>query len=355
MIWHIRRMEPRDLEEFLPFLGRRITYMQVEKHYRWLYEQNPHGHALTWLTIHNDTEKIIGCTSIFPRKMWFNGRTVLGSIGGDTFVDPKFRRQGIAKGLHTVSIEDMRKSGIKFHFGFPVPANLGAFLKGGAYNPGDFIAIRFVSSADAILKKIKLPHYLIPFFTKGLGLFFKPYLKSVLSRGKSNLGELLITQHFDNKFDRLMEEIKPLFKICGVRDSEYLNWRYFKNPLHAHTIVSYEQNGQLHGLAALEMRESKCVIFDFFVRPTDLLVNDFICRIVEYAIQNGAKTVSTMINPSGPYMHCFKNCRFLKAFGDKKPLMVLTAHDDRNADEMQKFSNWYLSYGDEDIEAKDLR
>jgi GNAT superfamily N-acetyltransferase len=355
MMWHIRRMESRDLEAFLKFLGRRITYMQVEKHYHWLYEQNPHGHALTWLSIHKDTEKIIGCTSIFPRKMRMNGQTILGSVGGDTFVDPKFRRQGIAKGLHNVSLEDMRKNEINFHFGFPVPANLGAFIKGGAYYPGDFKSIRFISDAEIILNKIKLPQSLMRFFAKGIDPVLKLYIRGVLSRGKSHRGELRTVKHFDSKFDTLMQEITPLFEICGIRDSEYLNWRYFKNPLKAHTVISYEKNGELHGLAALEMRETKCVIFDFFARPTDLLVEDFICRIVEYGIHNGAKAVSTMINPSGPYVHCFKSCGFHAGLGVKKPLMVLTAHDDPYADELQKLSNWYLSYGDQDVEATYLR
>ena len=355
MTWYIRKMESSDIESYLSFLSRRITHIQVDKHYRWLYEQNPHGHALTWLSIHEDTEKIIGCTSIFPRKMWLNGQTVLGCCGGDTFIDPKFRRQGIAKGLHDMSLDDMRKNGIRFHFGFPVSANLGAFLKAGAYHPGDFKSIRFISGAEAILKKINLPHNLMGFFAKGIDLCFKPYFKTVLSRGKSPLGELRVMQHCDDKFDELIDEINPLFKICGARDSEYLNWRYFKNPLQAHTLISYEKNGELHGLAALEMRGSECVIFDFFARPTDLLVKDFICRIVEYGIHNGAKAVSTIINPSGPYVQCFKNCGFYSRFGVNKPLMVLTEHDDPNVEEMQKLSNWYLSYSDQDMEAINLR
>ena len=89
MEWFIKRMEPQELDPYLNFLGHRITYMPVLSHFQWLYQENPHGKAVTWLAIHRKNKKIIGCTSIFPRRIWVKDHITLGSVGGDTLVHPR--------------------------------------------------------------------------------------------------------------------------------------------------------------------------------------------------------------------------------------------------------------------------
>ena len=91
MDWYIRSLEPKDRVSFLSFLANWINHIAVAIRYQWLYEENPHGKALTWLAIHRKNEEIIGCTSIFLKNFRSKDHVILGAIGGNACVNPKFR------------------------------------------------------------------------------------------------------------------------------------------------------------------------------------------------------------------------------------------------------------------------
>ena len=110
--WYIRPIQAEDTKAFLSFLSAWVTNVSLEDRYRWIYQDNPHGKALTWLAVTSLDNKIVGCASVFPRKMWLNGHAETGSAGGDTYVDPMWRRKGIAEALHRASSKGMRKKGV---------------------------------------------------------------------------------------------------------------------------------------------------------------------------------------------------------------------------------------------------
>src|SRR5256885_9566209 len=105
----------------------------ITARYEWLYLANPHGRALTWLVIEQATGEAVGCTSIFPRKVIVDGRERTGSIGGDCYIDPRARRQGLATALHRLSLTQMREHGVDFMYGPPNPNNFAALVKAGSH------------------------------------------------------------------------------------------------------------------------------------------------------------------------------------------------------------------------------
>ena len=88
---------PRDQELVKTLLqGHLGPDADVEARYQWLYLKNPHGKARTYLATHGATGEAAGLTSLFPRRVLVAGRHRNGAIGGDGYVRPAFRRQGIA-------------------------------------------------------------------------------------------------------------------------------------------------------------------------------------------------------------------------------------------------------------------
>lgn len=349
-------MKSEDRDPYLNFLGHRITYVPVSSHYQWLYQENPHGKAITWLAIHRKSDEIIGCTSIFPRRIWFRGQIILGCVGGDTFVDPNFRRRGIAKQLHQISISEMRETGIKFHYGFPNSANLGAFLKSGGCHPGNFREMRLLLRSQRIVAKLKLGETLSSRLTRFADIFISLYINFKLRGSTHDDGNLKKISRFSTSFDKLVEEVIPSYNVCCVRDSEYLTWRYFGNPLKAHTILSYEEEGSLHGFAAIEFCGDRCIIFDFFVRNEQEIVRNFLCNLIRYAITKNSNSIISTINPEGLYYRHFLTCGFKSgSHSTELPLMVLTANEDEDIEYMRNIGNWYLTHGDYDIESIGLR
>ena len=105
MGYHIRIAEPRDRGEILGLVRELFgpdgaRDIDIERRHTWLYDDNPHGQAITWLAIDDETGAVAGCSSFFPRRMALPGRTVRGALGGDCFVHPRLRRRGVGTALH---------------------------------------------------------------------------------------------------------------------------------------------------------------------------------------------------------------------------------------------------------------
>jgi len=347
---YIRKMESGDESVYLTFLDS-LKSRPFRSHYQWLYKENPHGEALTWLVIHHRNGTIIGATSIFPRRVWFRDGITLGCCGGDTLVDPMFRRRGIATELHRVSRPGAAEAGIRFQYGLPNTANTGAHLKAASYFPGSFQEIRILLRIDPVINKVNLGGILPAGLLRlGSGMLWL-HIKPKLSRSTDWDKNIKVVSEFDKRFDKLMESVTPAFNICGVRDSRYLNWRYFKSPRRVHTILGYEEQGILHGFAALEFYNDRCYLFDFFIRKEDELVERFISCLIRFVMSKGSHMLTWTANPAGPYVKNFLQCAFRIRKGTNLPLEVHVPNEDRDLEYLTKLENWYLDYADFDYES----
>ena len=112
---------PEDRLAIEAAVAERLPGVDVARRHRWLYEENPHGPALTWIARDGATGQVAGMTSFFPRCIVAQGREVTAAMGGDCYVRPAFRRRGIASALHGASRRDMSRFGIEVKFGTPTP------------------------------------------------------------------------------------------------------------------------------------------------------------------------------------------------------------------------------------------
>jgi hypothetical protein len=345
--WTIRQMEPQDEESYLNFLAHRVTRMAVADHYNWLYRNNPHGTALTWLVIHTKTEDIIGCTSIFPRRMWLNGKFVMGSVGGDTFVNLRFRRQGIATALHQTSIPEMSACGVDIHYGFADARPMAAFRKAGAHFPFTLQEVGFYfRRGDSVVRQLPLPARL----KRVAGRVIERGVLRPFSRFGDKTADSCLKSicAFDGRFDALLEELLPNFGICPVRDSRYLNWRYFENPTKAQQIVSYEENGHLMGFAALEIAGDICYLVDLFAYPKH--VPSFMRGIMDLAYTKNVTFMSAIVNPYGPYYNHYLANQFQPQASEMMfQFCISDNYDEREL--LLSAPNWYLAYADYDVES----
>lgn len=350
--WYIRKMEQLDLENYLRFLGQWITHVPVSSHYQWL-QENPHGKPLIWLVIHRKTNDIIGCHSIFPRKLWVRNKYILGGIGGDMFVEPRFRRRGIATELQRACLMEMKEAGIQVKYGFPLGPNLRAILKAGGYHIGIFKKMEFGLFGMRVVNKLcrKGAFSFVPLRLTNKILYF--YTMYKLSRFYNSSSGLRQIYKFGTEFDKLVEDLFPSYGICVVRDSEYLNWRYFKNPLRPHVILGYEANGVLCGFACLEFSKYECYLVDFFVKNDDELVESFVCAIVKFAVSKGSNLILSIINPVGLYARNFRNCGFRLGLDlvDGFPLDIMVPRSENDSAYLMDIRNWHLTYMDIDIES----
>src|SRR5438105_13906686 len=120
----IVRAAQRERSDVLELLAEHLPGTDVASRHAWLYERNPHGRALTAIAYEAQTGVPVGLTSVFPRKVLVGGEVRLGSMGGDGYVRPAFRRRGIAAELHKACVALMKQADVEFMFGPPEPYNL---------------------------------------------------------------------------------------------------------------------------------------------------------------------------------------------------------------------------------------
>ena len=346
MKWRIRRLVTGDEARFVPFLGNWISDQPVDIHFDWLYRGNPHGNAITWLASHAATDRIVGCTSAFPRRMIFNGRPVLGCFGGDAFVDPEFRRRGIAQSLHEFGVEDMRQLEIECLYGFPVPANLRAFLRAGALAPCDYHRFRLQLNANSIVRSLGLG----PFSQMAVAIINPAvnfYLDSKIFRNAPK-GRLQIVRTFDSSVDDLFESVAQKFGICCVRDAAYLNWRFSHHPFIRSTNVIWKDDDKLLAYAVLDLRTEQCKILDYFVRDNVKFAIKFLASLAHFARDNGKESISLNLYAQGRIANTFRKAGFRSA-GKGVRFMVHTTHDPEKDKVFNNPDEWYLMPGDRDI------
>jgi GNAT superfamily N-acetyltransferase len=269
----VRRADISDREQLVSLIGKMENVPDAGARYEWLYASNPHGFAHSWIAIDGETSQAVGCTSYFPRKVLIDGVVHVAALGGDAFVEPFARRRGIAKALHQASMATYRQGDTEFTYGPPYDANLQAIIKAGGHFIGrleNFVRIlsmpalnripayyRAARPAGSDLKKllIRLPRMLLN--------------RSSGSKGSAVPVTLVPVERFDSEFDRLFDQCAAGYRVLGVRDSAYLNWRYFAAPRRRQVPFAARSSGKLIGMAALEVFRDRAEIIDLFTFQQD--------------------------------------------------------------------------------------
>ena len=340
--FQIRRAEDEDRDGLLRLIGKLYSGDSVAR-YEHLYRSNPHGSALTWLAIETTTGVAVACTSLFPRRVRVAGRQRVGSIGGDCYVEPRVRRQGLAVALHRASLSEMRERGVDFMYGPPVPNNLAALLKAGSTLVGEYRRwVRPLNARAPIYESLSRgPRSLM---ARAIGVPLR-----VLDRvGRSSMRGFSIDEvaTFGAEFDELFERVAPTHTIAGVRDSGYLAWRYAAPRRQVPLAVRH--HGELTGLVVMEMDQERAALVDVFT-STDAASTDMALRLaMEYAAARGCYSIEVNATERSPV------ARRLGRFGyisrGARGFQVAVSRLDEQVDVLVAAPAWHLMEADKDLD-----
>jgi GNAT superfamily N-acetyltransferase len=219
--------------------------MDVARRHRWLYEENPHGRALTWIARDGATGKVAGVTSFFLRRIVAGGREVTAALGGDCYVRPAFRRRGIASALHGASRRDMSRFGIEVMFGTPTPGNVTPLAQHRTRDvvevvryarPVGAAALGLSSRLDVVARRVLQPH--------SRGLVLDPFRER------------------DPRVDAIWEQTRAELGIATVRDAEFYDWRFRRSPSQQQRPFVVLDHGRPIAACALERVGRRLCVID---------------------------------------------------------------------------------------------
>jgi hypothetical protein len=336
------REATRDDRAHVIRLIRNVYAGDVAARYEWLYLDNPHGRALTWLAIEKAGGEAVGCTSIFPRRVMVGGRMRLAGIGGDCYIDPRVRRRGLATRLHVASFAGMRRAGIEFMYGPPTPNNLGALVKAGSHLVTGYRRwVRPLTSHGAYQSAFSRMPTRFEARLAGLPIMVLDRLTRGDARGFT-VGEVF---EFGGEFDALFAAAAPTHPVAGVRDRDYLAWRYRGGNQKA---LAVRRDGELVGLITIEKSGREAAIMDIF-SPNDARLMDAMLRLViEYATAWGCARLELCMTEGCAMARRLLRHGFIAR--DERGFQVALADADAQAATLLAPGSWHLTEADQDLE-----
>jgi hypothetical protein len=328
MSYSIRPATPDDRARIVATLREYLPALDPDARWRWLYETNPHGRALTWIAIDDASGETAGITSFFRRKLIVDGRVREGALGGDGYVRPKFRRRGIGEAMHAASRRDMSRHDIDVMFGTPMPANVTPLTKVGARTITE--VVRLVRPLHGIALKLPSPFAQIatPFLTP---LAFGARLEHAADP--------------DPRIDTVWRRAAPELRIATVRDAAFYGWRFNRSPSgKQHAFVIVDRKGQPIGACALER-------LDRIVRIVDLLApkrtwSRSLAAIGAHARREGAQAVELKLTREDAGARRVLLDGYLTREG--KPFNLLLPAGDPEAATYFDPRRWYFTWAEAD-------
>lgn len=328
--FEIRVATDRDRDDVAQLIREMIPGVAADARLHWLYEKNPAGRALTWIA--RERGELAGCTSYFPWRLVLDGDEVLGALGGDGYVRPKFRRRGLGSLLHEAARAGMKSAGIHCMYGAPGALNVTPLKHAGSREIGQVVRwARPLRGAALGLRPAPLDR-----LVRGvLRPRFAPKLEPMVRA--------------DQRIDDVWRAFAPTVRLAAVRDSTFYTWRFMDAPAQKEPAFVIVEGGRPIGACALElMHEGRSLrIVDLMAQPGAW--HRCLAAIAHHAADTGALFLDIKLMAlDGRRRHMWRS-GFVER--DAKPFLVVipTDGDRRFLDPMR----WFYCGADSDLDSLD--
>ncbi|MBX3621810.1 MAG: GNAT family N-acetyltransferase [Rhizobacter sp.] len=237
---------------------------RVEDKYRWFYIDNPNGPTRLLLLRHGPA--CVGAAGMVTRRFLARGKALSAGLLTDLYVAGDHRSVMPALMLQ----RQMRTLGLELHdllYGYPNDKSLPIVRRLGYREIGQGIGKYVMPLRYAAYLERRLPGGLSrlagALLDRLVPLYFTPY-KALLGRWH---GAWLET--FDERFDALWQRACAHEGVIGVRDKQFLSWRFCARPSHHYRIfaLSRQPGGDLEAYAVCEALAEVFHIRDLLVSP----------------------------------------------------------------------------------------
>lgn len=128
-------------------------------------------------------------------------------------------------------------------------------------------------------------------------------------------------EHFDERFEHLVERAAEAFDLIQVRDRQFLNWRYRDDRAGQFTVRVAEADGEALGYLALRTGHATTDIGDLLVLPGRLDVAHALIRdAVELSRATGSSAIRSWMISGHPYEPLLTDLGFVRARTSTKPV-----------------------------------
>lgn len=349
-VWQVRDGNKKDLKGILSL--RKIVFGEMEqdkldeRFWRWEFEEGPEGKAFIYIV--EDENRVIGHFADVPRRFSFQGEAVLGTLSLDLMVHPDYWRRGIFTAMGRYGAQRVKQADGLFMTAFPIrQETILGFKKIGWKEvvklPVLVYPIRFSGIVNRYL------HFLpLSVFIGGVARFFYTFLFKARRRNESKQIEIEEIVQLDDQFESFWRQALSLRLIMGIRDRNYLTWRYFQHPTRNYTIYRAKKSGEMMGYIVLRKVEllnfNSAVIVDLLALD-EVTLTALVEKGIHHSRQEGADLLGFMVPKVHLYYKILRGMGFLPS--PKTFLFMIYPLSGREI--FLSPEKWYVNWGDSDV------
>jgi hypothetical protein len=305
---------------------------------RWLYKENPDGQAIAWFVLDDRTGEVVGCTSVFPRRLRVRGssRPVVGWNCGDFCIVPRYRSLGAAVKLRQAARDAVDAGASPFLYAHPNDRMLQIHLRVGHQPLG-----RMVRYARPLRPRTgwRVADALVAGALRVAG----PGTR-VRSRHEA---EAVNGAGIGAELDELYDRVAPQVGTSLVRDATYVRWRFLQNPAKSDEVLLTRLGGRLTGYLVFAMRQEGALIKDWLA--ADEAARDrLFAACVDEAYRRGARSVSVVALETHPDIPRLGKYGFVRRPDSYTAVTYVGASFPGRSD-VTAAEAWYMTAGDRDI------
>ncbi len=324
-MFEVREATATDRPDIEALIAEMIPGCDVRARWRWLYETGSGGPALTWLARAPNGE-LAGATSLFPFRMILDGDPIFGSLGGDGYVRPAFRRRGLGGLLHDACRRGMTAHRVACMYGAPGAMNVTPLKHGGSRELGH--VARYVRPVRV-----------------GPSLVGDLVARTAAPGSAAQLVPMAPT---DPRVDAVWTAARDSLRLAAVRDARFYQWRFAESPARRQIPYVIESRGGPIGACALESLRGGADLQIVDVVTVPGAWHDCLAAIVRHAAaRTRARTVATKLFAIDARRRAMWRSGFVER--DVKPFLCMIPSDgDRRFVDPQR---WFYTGADSDLDA----
>jgi len=313
----------------------------------WKYYKNPAGdHDIQVAEVDGE---VVGSLGIRAMRAKIEEQEISACHVCDLMIKNDFRR-GTFMRLSKAATRDYEGKGRLFVYGTSVKDTLLLSVKLLGFATAGPIKrlVRILDPTPYLQRKLKFRP-----LARILGLLGAFYLELRHWRSMKTAPDYLIKKvdRVDERFDELWQRRRDDYEISIVRDTTYLRWRYFQNPVQTYTVLAAEKEGRLEGFIVVCLRVgfiNRGFIVDMLADPSDdELCRSLLSEALRFLGRLGVNNVSCWWLE---HMPAFDICRQMGfVVQETNHDLIVRTHNDRwDNDFLSERRRWYFCFGDTD-------
>ena len=320
--------------------------------YNWQFLQNPYQQGYCWLVQAGDEP--VGTVSVGPRLLHGGGKDVPVGVIGDFAIDKRHRIAQPALMLQRAAMSSLNDD-MPMLYGLPNPLALPLMKRAGYKEAAPVHRYAKPLNVSSYLRRHPRTAMLPAWMLSTLDVLSATWERSARKFAGSSASASLIDE-FDARFDDLWDRVKRRMPFAmGVRDSQFLRWRFASCPMREYKVMGLLAAGgkRLDGYLVFYVESDALMCRDLVVGSgADLRALIFDTATYARSIGLGSMSFACILTPE--LMAGLKSCQFRRRTADPaeanadpkvraRTLLVL----ERNGAALLK-NGWYVTGSDED-------